>query len=92
MTIDANVELGKLLIFTHGIDLSKDVARNCGVNAKVDWNKNIIRLTSQDEDLIAQAVERFNNLERFYVCSVSLSITLRVVPGCPLSIFKPSSA
>jgi len=56
-----------MLLFTHGIDLAKDIARNCGVSAKVDWVANNVTLTSQDPDLIAQAVQRFNKLEEFYV-------------------------
>ena len=56
-----------MLLFTHGIDLAKDIARNCGVTASVDWSTNSVTLISQDLDLIAQAVERFNKLEHFYV-------------------------
>ena len=56
-----------MLLFTHGIDLAKDIARNCGVTASVDWSANSVTLISQDPDLIAQAVERFNKLEHFYV-------------------------
>ena len=65
-------------MFTHGIDLAKDIARNCGVVAHVDWAENTVTLTSQDPDLIALAVSRFNKLEEFYVtpllpASMSLS-------------------
>ena len=56
-----------MLLFTHGIDLAKDIARNCGVTAYVDWVANAVTLTSQDPDLITRAVERFNKLEEFYV-------------------------
>lgn len=56
-----------MLLFTHGIDLSKDIARNCGVAAYVDWSANTVTLASQDPDLIGKAVERFNKLEEFYV-------------------------
>jgi hypothetical protein len=64
---DPNLELGRMLLFTHGIDLAKDIARNCGVTAHVDWVANTVTMTSQDPDLIAQAVQRFNKLEEFYV-------------------------
>ena len=63
------MELGRLLLFTHGIDLAKDIARNCGITAYVDWVANNVTLTSQDSDLISMAVERFNKLEEFYVRS-----------------------
>jgi hypothetical protein len=56
-----------MLLFTHGIDLAKDIGRNCGVSVTVDWVANTVTLTSQDPDLIARAVERFNKLEEFYV-------------------------
>lgn len=65
--IDPELELGRILLFTHGIDLAKDIARNCGVSAHVDWAENTVTLTSQDPDLIALAVSRFNKLEEFYV-------------------------
>jgi hypothetical protein len=64
---DPNLELGRMLLFTHGIDLAKDIARNCGVTASIDWVANTVTMTSQDVDLIAQAVQRFNKLEEFYV-------------------------
>ena len=67
LTVDEKLELGRLLLFTHGIDLAKDIARNCGVTAHVDWVENSITMTSQDPDLIAKAVTRFNKLEEFYV-------------------------
>jgi len=56
-----------MLLFTHGIDLAKDIARNCGVMAAVNWTTKTVTLTSQDAELIAQAVDRFNKLEEFYV-------------------------
>ena len=65
--IDPNLELGRMLLFTHGIDLSKDIERNCGVTVSVDWIENTVTLTSQDADLIAKAVESFTKLEQFYV-------------------------
>jgi hypothetical protein len=61
------MELGRMLLFTHGIDLAKDIARNCGVTAHVDWTENTVTMTSQDPDLIELAVSRFNKLEEFYV-------------------------
>lgn len=64
---DPSLELSRVLLFTHGIDLAKDIARNCGVVATVDWAANTVTLISQDPDLIARAVERFNKLEEFYV-------------------------
>ena len=67
LTADPQLELGRMLLFTHGIDLAKDIARNCGVTAQVDWAENTVTLTSQDPDLIALAVSRFNKLEEFYV-------------------------
>lgn len=65
-----------MLLFTHGIDLAKDIARNCGVTAYVDWSANTVTLTSQDPDLISKAVERFNKLEEFYVNSLRNFLTL----------------
>jgi hypothetical protein len=59
-----------MLLFTHGIDLAKDIARNCGVIANIDWVANTVTMTSQDVDLISQAVQRFNKLEEFYVSHV----------------------
>ena len=69
---DPKLELGRMLLFTHGIDLAKDIARNCGINAHVDWTENTVTMTSQDPDLIAIAVSRFNKLEEFYVPSTRL--------------------
>jgi len=62
-----------MLLFTHGIDLAKDIARNCGVTAYVDWVANTVTLTSQDPDLISRAVERFNKLEEFYATRPSVA-------------------
>jgi hypothetical protein len=64
---DPTLQLGQLLLFSYGIDLSKDIAGNCGVTANVDWTANTISLKSQDEDLITKAVECFNKLEELYV-------------------------
>jgi hypothetical protein len=77
-----------MLLFTHGIDLSKDIARNCGVIVKVDWVANRITLTSQDPDLIAKAVQRFNKLEEFYVDLSTNQLTSRIVLDYLLSICK----
>jgi len=63
---DPTLDLGQLLLFSYGIDLSKDIARNCGVTANVDWTANTIFLKSQGGDLIAKAVARFNKLEELY--------------------------
>jgi hypothetical protein len=82
-----------MLLFTHGIDLAKDIARNCGVTAHVDWVENTVTMTSQDPDLIAQAVQRFNKLEEFYVLPPSYTPCMctdyRIVLGCRLFIFRP---
>jgi len=73
-----------MLLFTHGIDLAKDIARNCGVSASVDWVENTVTLTSQDIDLIAKAVQRFTKLEEFYVQTlISGSWTEKNRPGLP---------
>ena len=82
---DPKLELGRMLLFTHGIDLAKDIARNCGVTASVDWVGNTVTLTSQDVDLIARAMERFNKLEEFYVLSLPEFLMYRTVPDCRLS-------
>jgi hypothetical protein len=94
LIIDPQLELGRMLLFTHGIDLAKDIARNCGVTADVEWAENTVTMTSQDPDLIAKAVQRFNKLEEFYVpppfCLYPLctGVDCRIVLGCRLCIFK----
>lgn len=79
---DPNLELGRMLLFTHGIDLAKDIARNSGVTATVDWLENTVTLTSQDVDLIAQAVQRFTKLEEFYVQTHLRRLKCRTVLVC----------
>jgi hypothetical protein len=80
---DPTLELGRMLLFTHGIDLSKDIARNCGVTAYVDWSANTVTLASQDPDLIGKAVERFNKLEEFYVSPRLDPCNFQNRPGLP---------
>jgi len=74
MRKDPRLELGRLLLFTHGIDLARDIARNTGVTAYVDWSSNTVKLASQDRDLITLAEDRFKKLEYFYVDSSKQSI------------------
>ena len=91
---DPNLELGRLLLFTHGIDLAKDIARNCGVSTYVDWGDNTVKVTSQDPDLIASAVQRFNKLEEFYVplSSIKSDANGRIALVCRSSICRPCCA
>lgn len=87
--VDPELELGRMLLFTHGIDLAKDIARNCGVNAHVDWTENTVTMTSQDPDLIAIAVSRFNKLEEFYVpIPIPLDFSPNFSPISPLRLLS----